>query len=285
MRILVIGNGFVGKASASVRCEDIEVIIYDIDPDKCEPKNISLDESVIGTDIIFVCVPTPYDSKTNKCYLGIIETVINNLKKIDDKLLNKTVIRSTIPPDFCSKYSVAHMPEFLTEADPIGTYRSTNVWIIGMDEENSELKDNIQKLLSLSKKNGKIVSNDIKFCNTVESGLIKLGRNTFLAMKVSYFNEMFDIANAYNINYETVRSGICADPRIGNSHSVVPGPDGFRGYGGTCFPKDLNNLIATSAPLVKNNLVILPAIVERNNIDRPETAKLLDFTEGRSVVN
>lgn len=301
MKIAIVGGGFVGVATASLSSENIDVIIYDIDRKKCSPPDIQLDDLLKDDmDIIFICLPTPYDPVSGVCITSIIEDFINQLIQHDNNMTNnldfitnghnkqtsitdKIVIRSTIPPTLCDKYNVAHMPEFLTESNPIGTFKATNLWVIGINN-NDELKHKLTRLLNHAHENGVINSNKIQFCSTKESSLIKLARNSFLAMKVSFFNEIYDIVEGYGVNYDTVRSGICADTRIGDSHSKVPGPDGYFGWGGICLGKDLHSGIIT-AENVGIDPIMLKAIKERNQKDRPIEAEKIDHVVGRSVLS
>ncbi|AYV75506.1 MAG: hypothetical protein Terrestrivirus2_14 [Terrestrivirus sp.] len=283
MKIAIIGGGFVGVATASLKSENIDVIIYDIDRKKCSPPDIQLDDLLKDdVDIIFICLPTPYNPINGVCITSIIEDFIKSLIQFDNNITNKIVIRSTIPPTLCDKYNVAHMPEFLTESNPIGTFKATNLWVIGIND-NDELKNKLVTLLNYAYTNGVINSNKIQFCNTKESSLIKLARNSFLAMKVSFFNEIYDIVEGYGVDYETVRYGISGDLRIGDSHSKVPGPDGYFGWGGICLGKDLNSGIIT-AENVGVDPIILKAIRERNKKDRPIDAEKIDHVIGRSVL-
>ena len=283
MKIAIVGGGFVGIATASLCSENIEVIIYDIDRKKCSPPDIQLEDLLKNdVDIIFICLPTPYDPVSGVCFTSIIEDFIKSICDKQPTITNKIVIRSTIPPTLCDKYNVSHMPEFLTESNPIGTFKQTNLWVIGINN-NDELKNKLIMLLNYAYTNDVINSNKIQFCNTKESSLIKLARNSFLAMKVSFFNEIYDIVEGYEVDYDTVRYGICGDIRIGDSHSKVPGPDGFRGWGGICLGKDLNSGIIT-AENVGVDPIMLKAIRGRNIQDRPIDAEKIDHVIGRSVL-
>ena len=112
MIIGIIGNGFVGKATKHLACKNIKLLVYDINPSLCEPKNTKL-EDLQKCDIIFVSVPTPM-KKNGECYLGIVESVVN---EINNKIKNPPfiVIRSTVPPGTSDKFGCYFMPEFLTE--------------------------------------------------------------------------------------------------------------------------------------------------------------------------
>lgn len=127
MKITVIGGGFVGNATASINSQNITINIYDIDKSKCIPSNITYQDIFKDdVDLIMVCLPTPYNSETEECITTIIDDFIINATKIDNKIIDKIIIRSTVPPLFCEKYNVSHMPEFLTEKNPIETFKNTN---------------------------------------------------------------------------------------------------------------------------------------------------------------
>ena len=111
MKIGIIGNGFVGKATFQLKCKDIDILACDLNPDLCIPKNIKL-ENLLICDIIFVSVPTPM-KKTGECHLNIVKSVINDLKNINYK--NFIVLRSTVPAGTCGNLGIYFMPEFLTE--------------------------------------------------------------------------------------------------------------------------------------------------------------------------
>ena len=112
--------------------------------------------------------------------------------------------------------------------------------------------------------------------------MIKMFKNCFLATKVSFCNEMYEYCQLKGINYENVRNIVTKDERIGESHTIVPGPDNKKGFGGTCFPKDINSL---KYEMEKINMkpYIINSVINRNNIDRPE--KDWNENKGRSVLD
>lgn len=282
MKIGIIGNGFVGKATNQLMCDDIDILAYDINPEFCRPKNTQLVD-LMSCKIIFVSVPTPMN-KDGSCHLGIVKSVLNDLAKI--KYEGFVVLRSTVPVGTSDTLKCYFMPEFLTEKNFIQDFINNKDWIfglLGLDEnKDNEFKMVIAELFDLAIKNDRIKHNNLHFLTNKEAEMIKMFRNCYLATKVSFCNEMFDFCNIMDVNYENVRKIATSDERIKESHTSVPGHDGKRGFGGTCFPKDTASL---KYEMNKNGIkpYILEAIIERNEtIDRPEKDWSID--KGRAVV-
>lgn len=266
----------------------ITVYIYDIRPEACQPPGITLEELDKECDLLFFCLPTPLHHD-GSCYTKILEDTIsrcNNPFKI---------IRSTIPVGFAAKHGCYFMPEFLTEANWENDFRSTKEWVVGIptnscatmtatmtsntakptviavsELRHEEFKKRITKLIKRSYKNSAIDSSAITFCDTNEAEMLKLMKNCFLSAKVSLMNEFYDFCGATHTNYDTVTGLAKKDQRMGTSHFSVPGPDGRRGFGGTCFPKDTHSLYCQmNAHGVHPH--VYPAILARNDThDRKE---------------
>jgi len=281
MLIGVIGNGFVGKATSQLNCSDIKVLAYDINPLACEPKGIQLID-LKKCELIFISVPTPM-SKNGSCHLNIIENVLDDLKKIDYS--GFLVLRSTVPVGTCDQLQIYFMPEFLTEKNFINDFINNKDWVFGLlgKPKDDLFKEKIQNLFQLAYEHKRITSNHLHFISNKEAEMIKMFKNCFLATKVSFCNEMYQFCQSKGVNYEQVRQLACLDDRILDTHSKVPGHDGKRGFGGTCFPKDTSSL---RYEMLQNNVepYILNAIIYRNeNVDRPE--KDWNDNKGRAVVN
>jgi UDPglucose 6-dehydrogenase len=281
MKIGIVGNGFVGKTLLSMKCDDIDVLAYDANPQLCYPvPNLKLND-LMGCDMIFISVPTPMNPD-GSCHLNIIESVVDELKQL--QYGGFVVLRSTVPVGTCDKLKVFFMPEFLTEKNFLEDFRSNKNWFFGViDSDNDFLfKQQIRNLFYLAFENNKIIYNNIHFMPNGEAEMIKLFRNCFLSVKVSFCNEIYDYCNANNLDYENIRSLACADERIGLSHTSVPGHDGMRGFGGTCFPKDTASLLY-DMKIHGVQSWILDAAIERNNTqDRPAQDWKLD--KGRAVI-
>jgi nucleotide sugar dehydrogenase len=283
MLVGIIGNGFVGKATRQLECDNIKTLIYDINPDLCVPKNLSLDE-MNQCEIIFVSVPTPMN-KDGSCYLNIVRTVLENLKNVNYG--GFIVIRSTVPVGTCDELNCYFMPEFLTEKNFINDFINNKNWIFGLlgqDLERDELfKEKITSLFTKAYHEDRIAYRNITFLTNKEAEMVKMFRNCYLSAKISFCNEVYDFCGLKGMDYDKVRNVACDDDRIMLSHTAVPGHDGKRGFGGTCFPKDTSSL---RYEMRKAGMVphVLNAVIERNEtIDRVE--KDWNDNLGRAVVS
>ena len=270
MKIGIIGNGFVGSATALLECIDISIIMYDINPNLCNPPNTTL-KDICNCDLIFISVPTPMN-KNGSCHTNILESVVHNISQIKSTNELLLVNRCTVPVNTSNNLNCYYMPEFLTEKNFKNDFINNPEWIFGLKNAPTDtfFKEKITELINLAYKNKCINSNKIHFVDNNEAEMIKLFRNTFLSTKISFCNEIYQFCQSQNISYENVRKLATNDPRIGSSHTNVPGHDGFFGYGGTCFPKDTNSLYFQMKEK-KLDSYIIKATVERNEIvDRPQ---------------
>lgn len=267
----IIGYGFVGKATSILKCDKINLTIYDIDPKLCNPLGTQLID-LVNLDAVFVCVPTPMDSD-GKCNLNIVNSVVEQLRKLNCKNI---VIRSTVPIGTAKKLNCDFMPEFLTEKNFVNDFINCKQWIIG-----SSRTDFFQNLFTTAKECGSIHYDNCLFMDTKAAELVKYSRNCFLSVKVSFFNEMEEFCRKKNINYEQVKEGTGGDPRIGLSHTDVPGHDGHRGFGGICFPKDMSSMITQMESTDMKSYVLKSAYQRNIEVDRPE--KDWENFEGRAV--
>jgi len=267
-KIGIIGNGFVGKATNLLTNKNITSLIYDKNPELCLPKNTIL-EDLNQCDIIFICVPTPM-KEDGSINLDIVESVVKDLKlKIKKNIF--IVIRSTVLPGTCLKLETFFMPEFLTEKNFEEDFRNCKEWIFGLSEnqeKNILFKKYINELFKCAFKENCIYYNKLTFVQSFEAEMIKYMRNTFLATKVAFCNEIYDYCYQNNIDYYLVKKIAFSDRRIGLSHTDIPGPDGKFGFGGTCFPKDCYALLKDFEQKGIPNY-ILKNVLERNNkVDR-----------------
>ena len=242
MNVGIIGNGFVGNAVYQNVRDKVETKIYDVD------KNRSLNtfDEVLQQEYVFVCVPTPMKAD-GSCDLSILEKLFEDISNKDlDVLEERTfIIKSTVPigttKKLAEKYPllwIVHNPEFLTARNAVNDLAKADRTVIGGD---STLTSRVAKLYWGYVYFGE--DHNIIQCSSDESEAIKYFSNTFLAYKVAYFNKVYDVCEKLGMDYKNLRKGITTDPRIGESHTQVPGIDNDRGFGGTCFPKDLNSLI------------------------------------------
>ena len=280
MKIGIVGQGYVGTAVKTIFEKYYDVETYDLDKDKCTVDY--LEDMVELTNVIFVCVPTPM-KKDGSCDISIVESIvkdINNMvvsRNVSDRIV---AIKSTVPPGTtnnlnkkCQNISVIFNPEFLTEANFIDDFRNQNRIVIGGQRPAST---KLRQIYSLVFPNIPIIKTGSK---TAE--MVKYITNTFLAVKVSFANEMKEICDKLNIDYDKVVEYATYDERLGKSHWAVPGPDGKLGFGGSCFPKDINALVHLCDELnIPEN--ILSSAIDTNLRVRPEE----DWKElkGRAVV-
>ena len=281
MNIGIVGQGYVGSAVKEVFSKHYQTNTFDLNGD-CTCTD--MEDLVAASDIIFVCVPTPM-KKDGSCDTSIVDGVVKNIDDIVYCFTNKShkivAIKSTIPPGTTNrlnkKYkniSVIFNPEFLTEANFIDDFKNQNRIIIG-GERPSTTK--LRQVYSLVFPDATIVKTGSK---TAE--MVKYFTNTFLATKVSFANEMKLICDELKIDYDKVVEYSTYDERLGKSHWAVPGPDGKLGFGGSCFPKDINALIALSKDM-RLYLHTLQSVWKTNLKVRPEQ----DWKElkGRAVTD
>lgn len=276
----IIGQGFVGSAVREGMKDHFDVIAYDKDPTKfSNTENIFT--VVENTEMTFLCVPTPM-KKSGECDLRILEAALTEISECA-KALNKknyiVVIKSTIPPGTTERLNniyvtldIVFNPEFLTEANAVNDYKNQNRIVIGGERPSSTKVKQV-----FAKAFPKVPI--IKTSSTIAE-MIKYVTNTFLATKVSFANEMYQICQGLAIDYDKVIEYARYDERLGNSHWSVPGPDGDFGFGGHCFPKDIAAL-QYIAKQMNVDSTVLNAAIEKNTQVRTD----LDWTKqvGRAV--
>lgn len=235
-KIGVVGHGFVGQAVENAFRKDFcEVLIADPKYDTCV-------DDVTECGVVFVCVPTPMGDD-GEVDASIVVDVVEELLIYSDCTI---VIKSTVTPmhleQFASNSRVIYNPEFLTEANAKDDFINAKFHVLGGDLTKCMELEYLYKVFSHC-------SIDAKFfiMSMIEASFVKYGINTFLATKVTFFNQLKDECDKWNANFDTVRGAIGGDRRIGRSHTQVPGPDGKRGFGGACFPKDTAALLHHSA--------------------------------------
>jgi nucleotide sugar dehydrogenase len=255
-KIAIVGYGFVGKAVESgFKNNQNEIRIYD--PHKGFPSIDSLEEYM--PEFTFVCVPTPM-STDGKVDSTIIKEVAYTLKEMPSGVV---VIKSTITPDIikklCKYKRFVYNPEFLTERNAMNDFIAPQFHIFGGHPEFTK------KLRNLYQYNSNCNPAPFYFMTSVEASLVKYGINSFLAMKVVWFNQWKDFTESFGARYNVVSNAIGSDTRIGQSHTVVPGFDNKKGFGGSCFPKD-TSAIHSCGP----DLTVLKAVIDANNIYRKD---------------
>jgi UDPglucose 6-dehydrogenase len=216
--------------------------------------------------------------------LNIVHTVLENLKSIDYP--GFVIVRSTVPVGTCDELGCYFMPEFLTEKNFINDFINNKNWIFGLlgkdEERDNAFKEKMNQLFSHAVQEERVVYSKTTFLSNKEAEMVKMFRNCFLSAKISFCNEVYEFCELKGIEYDNVRKIACDDDRIALSHTSVPGHDGRRGFGGTCFPKDTSSLRfeMTKAGMTPH---VLNAIIERNEtVDRVE--KDWVNSHGRAVV-
>lgn len=281
-KIGIIGKGFVGNAVAhgfsSGSGYDADIYIHDKNPDLSQH---SLEEVVSKSDFIFISVPTP-SNKDGSINLDIVYSVITDINNINTQNKPIILLRSTIVPgttenikkDF-PELKIVFNPEFLTERSAIFDFLSQSRYVLGGNEVDTSkvadlYRDRFGKSIS-------IIETDYK-----SAELIKYVCNCFFATKVSFLNEMRVISDSIGADWDTVIEGFIRDGRVGHSHINVPGPDGKFGFGGSCFPKDVQALINFCE---KNGIPVdvLNGVWDTNLKVRPE--RDWEDLKGRAVVD
>lgn len=237
-KVGVIGNGFVGESQAFAFSPTTDLRIYDLDPLKSSNTKEEIDEC----DFVFVCVPTPM-KKDGSQDISYIEKVFEEAVKKPIYIIKSTVLPGTTER-LNNQYphlDIVFCPEFLTERTAKLDMLTQARIVLGGE---SKIVDFTSKLFEQRFMNKHIIKTD-----STTAELIKYMNNTFFATKVSIINEFKLLADKLGANWEDALYGFASDGRVGDSHLHVPGPDGRLGYGGTCFPKDVNALITLAKEL------------------------------------
>ena len=225
MKILIAGYGFVGKAVANALKEEHFVVA--IDPQYNEYK---ISEHT-DADGIIVCVGTP-STLMGDCSS---EQILNVLEQIP--VYMPVLIKSTVTPDLVNTimeqypdHSICFNPEFLTASNADADFLNQKHMILGGNDPESFWQELFQSVLKECKL--------YFYCTPTEASMVKYTVNSFLATKVAFFNQINELCENNELDFEVIRRLVAHDIRIGPSHTLVPGPDGMLGFGGACFPKD-----------------------------------------------
>lgn len=259
MKIGIVGYGFVGKAVDYGFKRNIEKIIID-------PK---LDTSISdlkshNPEFIFICVPTPMNLDGDQDS-SIIEKVLAEINK--DYSESVVIVKSTVLPSIIEKLSKSHKhfvynPEFLREKTANEDFVNASSLILGGEP------DDLKRVAELYNNHSDCKIVEVHKTDVISASLVKYSINTFLASKVIFFNQLYDIYKALtpDIKWDEFITMINSDKRIGESHMDVPGHDGRLGFGGACFPKDTTALLSLSKDIDKEFSLLKEVIRINNNI-------------------
>jgi UDPglucose 6-dehydrogenase len=250
MKIIIAGYGFVGKAIHNALKTSHEVVI--VDP-QYTTNEIQYHHDADG---LIICVNTPTGEN------GIIaENIANVLDQVP--IFMPVLVKSTVTPavveafkEIYTDHSICYSPEFLRAATADSDFLNQRYMVIGGDDPEGFW----QELFQTSLPNCKIIFR----CSEKETCIVKYTTNSFLALKTSFFNQIFDICEKTGVDFDTVRHIVSQDTRIGAGHTLVPGPDGERGFGGHCFPKDTQAFVQW-ANTINTPVTLVESAINYNN--------------------
>ena len=255
MIIGIVGMGCVGKAMCqSFKLKGINIICYDIN------NNYDKLEDILLTDIVFLCLPTEFNGEEYD------KSAINNIcEYLNNKYYGCVVIKSTVEPNTTNqlqeKYNLKlyHNPEFLSASTAFEDFHNQSHIVIGMSNKNTNC--DLKKFYETYYPNA-----TISICSSTESESMKIFLNSFYAVKIQFFNELFLLCQKTDTNYNNVLDLMLKNNWINPMHTKVPGTDGKLSYGGACFPKDTNALLNFMKKMDTHHSLLEATINERNKM-------------------
>ena len=262
MKIGVIGNGFVGNAVAQFFKTRLPTVVWDKD----ETRSTGTFQEVMESDFVFLCLPSPTNEDGSQDITAIYEIVdIINMTTHKPILILKSTVLPGTTQRLADKYpdlNFVYNPEFLMAKTAVQDFANPSDIVLGGADEF------LQEVYALY--STYFPQTPVLLCDYTTAEMIKYTRNTFLATKVAFFNEMYLLCKSLGVNYDTVREGVIASGRINPTHTQVPGPDGLFGFGGACFPKDTKALARFGKQIGASDMLVLNAALELNKRVRKE---------------